>query len=291
VYSDGQNTKVTGYEYGADGLRRRSIDKIDPGDSSTWVYNDYILDGQNVVQEMVDGDLAATYMTGGRGIEFRKDASDGAIHWYVYDGLGSLLSEVSEPGEGLSISITPAPRTDVYGNQIGDDTGVGKQRFCGSLGHTTEPDTGGLIYMRARWMDPVTGTFVSEDPAKDGANWYAYCEGNPVTCVDYSGLEFTYGETMEASEAGAEMDGEGGAAYGVQDFTRDLTRVWKKWQSQLRERFGSQKEWEKAFERFKGRLNPRLRGHKLDIDNNTGDVYKIVNDTYEIVMNILDEYN
>jgi len=63
-----------------------------------------------------------------------------------------------------------------------DSTGTGgDQKFCGTLGHTTEPDTGGLIYMRARWMDPVTGRFVSEDPARDGENWYGYVGGNPVS--------------------------------------------------------------------------------------------------------------
>ena len=41
--------------------------------------------------------------------------------------------------------------------------------------------------MRARWMDPVTGRFLSEDPARDGANWFAYCGGDPVNAVDRTG--------------------------------------------------------------------------------------------------------
>ena len=55
-----------------------------------------------------------------------------------------------------------------------------------SLGHTSESDTG-LIYMRARYYDPVVGRFVSEDPARDGANWFAYCADNPVNRVDPTG--------------------------------------------------------------------------------------------------------
>ena len=51
----------------------------------------------------------------------------------------------------------------------------------------TEPSTGGLIYMRARWMDPLTGRFISEDPAGDGTNWYVYCGDNPVNAVDPTG--------------------------------------------------------------------------------------------------------
>ena len=45
----------------------------------------------------------------------------------------------------------------------------------------------GYIYLRARYYDSVTGRFISEDPAFDGANWYAYCGGNPLNRWDPSG--------------------------------------------------------------------------------------------------------
>ena len=35
---------------------------------------------------------------------------------------------------------------------------------------------------------PEIGAFISEDPARDGVNWYSYCGGNPVGMVDPSGL-------------------------------------------------------------------------------------------------------
>ena len=31
-----------------------------------------------------------------------------------------------------------------------------------------------------RYYDQSTGRFLSEDPARDGANWYAYCANNPL---------------------------------------------------------------------------------------------------------------
>jgi len=65
-----------------------------------------------------------------------------------------------------------------------------RHKFVGALGHTSEDETG-LIYMRARWMDPSLGRFISEDPARDGANWFEYCRGNPVNAVDPDGCSTT----------------------------------------------------------------------------------------------------
>ncbi len=40
-----------------------------------------------------------------------------------------------------------------------------------------------------RWQDPDTGTFLSEDQAQDGGNWYVYGVSNPMTKSDPTGLE------------------------------------------------------------------------------------------------------
>lgn len=63
---------------------------------------------------------------------------------------------------------------------------MSKHKFVGSFGHVSEDETG-LIYTRARYMDPALGRFISEDPAGDGANWFVYCESNPVNLVDADG--------------------------------------------------------------------------------------------------------
>jgi RHS repeat-associated protein len=57
--------------------------------------------------------------------------------------------------------------------------------YCANLGH--QEDETGLVYMRARYYEPTTGRFISEDPARDGVNWYLYADGNPVNRVDSSG--------------------------------------------------------------------------------------------------------
>ena len=172
------NNGVTStFTYGADGLRRSMTVGTNPT-----VH--YALDGQSVAQEghLDNGDFVAdtTYLNGARGPECKIDASGNTV-WYIFDGLGSVVAEADDSG-----TVTATRAYDVYGIPRGGTSST-KHGFVGSLGHTTEPSTGGLIYMRARWMDPLTGRFISEDPAGDGNNWYTYCRNNPVNHTDPSG--------------------------------------------------------------------------------------------------------
>ena len=79
--------------------------------------------------------------------------------------------------------------------QIGQPRGVIRQgatsadpkgRYCANLGHV-EDDESGLTYMRARYYEPSSGRFVSEDSERDGANWFNYCESDPVNQMDIDG--------------------------------------------------------------------------------------------------------
>ena len=45
----------------------------------------------------------------------------------------------------------------------------------------------GLYYFNARWYDCELGRFTTQDPARDGVNWWIYCGGNPITFVDPDG--------------------------------------------------------------------------------------------------------
>ena len=59
-------------------------------------------------------------------------------------------------------------------------------RYCGEY----FDDETGFVYLRNRYYDPSIGRFTTEDPAKSGLNWYAYCGNNPVNYVDPWGLEY-----------------------------------------------------------------------------------------------------
>ena len=71
-------------------------------------------------------------------------------------------------------------------SQVGTD---GKLRYCANLGHKQD-DESGLIYMRARYYEPASGRFLSEDLKRDSENWYAYAKNNPVAFADASGFNF-----------------------------------------------------------------------------------------------------
>ncbi len=49
----------------------------------------------------------------------------------------------------------------------------------------------GFVYLRGRYYDPAAERFVTEDPMKDGGNWYAYCGNDPVNKIDPTGFKKT----------------------------------------------------------------------------------------------------
>jgi RHS repeat-associated protein len=64
----------------------------------------------------------------------------------------------------------------------------------GYTGHINDPGAG-LVYMQARYYDPVIGHFLSADPASSeasdyfGFNRYAYASNNPVLNIDPDGRQ------------------------------------------------------------------------------------------------------
>jgi len=181
------------------------------------VTTSFLLDRQNVVQEIRNGSPVATCLVGPRGVEYRQDASSGERRWYIYDGLGSVLAEVDQDGKvnpDQQGNETPLRKYDVYGairNSQEVAPGTSSHKFVGSLGHTSENESG-LIYMRARYYDPAIGRFISQDPGRNGENWYAYCNDNPVTRVDTDG-RFVIVAAVVAMIIGAALGAGGYAGY------------------------------------------------------------------------------
>ena len=68
-------------------------------------------------------------------------------------------------------------------------------RFGGKHGYYTDDSTG-LQLLGARYYDPLIGRFITQDPAQDGLNWYAYAGNNPVGNVDPTGMSWDDSETV-----------------------------------------------------------------------------------------------
>jgi len=150
---------------------------------------------------------------------------DGVSEHYVYDGqdrIGTMDASggvVSQVTFGQSIdellgADTPSGKRYYQANHQGsvmalmDDSSVAvAQNSYSPYGITTtdgEPgnpfqytgrewEMDGLYYYRARYYDPTTGLFLSEDPLdmKGGLSTYAYVAGNPINYID------PYGESAK----------------------------------------------------------------------------------------------
>ena len=104
---------------------------------------------------------------------------NGVYRTYMKDTRGSVVGYYNVNGERMT-----QYEYDAFGNRFkgSDPDPFG---YCGEY-YDSES---GNIYLRARYYNSTTGRFISEDPAKDGVNWYVYCSGNPVMLVDPWGLE------------------------------------------------------------------------------------------------------
>jgi len=76
---------------------------------------------------------------------------------------------------------------DVWGSlRYSQSSGEPRQRYCANLGHIQD-DESGLIYMRARYYEPWSGRFISEDPDRLDVTAYSYANNLPTAFVDSSG--------------------------------------------------------------------------------------------------------
>ena len=109
------------------------------------------------------------------------EIENGEKYFYGTDALGTTIIKTDVNGKVVwEGAVTPFAEQE---NTSGLNERV---RFTGK---ELDEDTG-LYYFNARWYDPDTGRFITEDPLEDGLNWYAYCGNNPLRFVDPSGLEY-----------------------------------------------------------------------------------------------------
>ena len=161
-YTDGDT--VAEYEYNADNLRTAK--------TVNGRRTDYVWDGTNLRYE-TGGNGTHTYAYDPTGVHMM----DG--NYYVKDGHGNVTGMYDANAEFVS---------DTYYDAFGNIAYGDAPNPFGYSGEYHDSETG-LIYLRNRYYDSSTGRFITEDPAKDGVNWYSYCGGDPVNAVDPWGLK------------------------------------------------------------------------------------------------------
>jgi RHS repeat-associated protein len=110
---------------------------------------------------------------------------DSKRYYYVYDGHGSVRALTDQSG-----IVTDTYDYDAYGNLL-SKTGTTENDYL-YVGEQYNASKG-LYYLRARYMDPSTGTFISMD-SYSGSNSdpitlhkYLYANANPVVYSDHTG--------------------------------------------------------------------------------------------------------
>jgi len=164
----GQNVS---YSYDAFGRRKSR--------TSAGVVDSFLYDGWDVVRDSSSGGSVVDYLN-----EFGIDqklrlTSGGTNLFYLRDHLGSTTGMTNAAG-------VPVERAQY--EVFGTNAGTVMNRF-GFTGRELEPTTG-LVYFRARWLDPFQGRFFSEDPIgfEGGFNAYLYARNNPINFNDPLGL-------------------------------------------------------------------------------------------------------
>ena len=117
----------------------------------------------------------------------------------IRDSLSSISTFVAAIGNSSqnTTTIYDVPSVALIGS-TGDGTDAASTLFTAKFQALpfSDPATG-LVYARARWYSPETGTFLSGDPLayKDSSNLYAFAAGDPVNGRDPTGEEASVGTT------------------------------------------------------------------------------------------------
>jgi RHS repeat-associated protein len=110
----------------------------------------------------------------------------GQVAYYQADGLGSITSLTDANGSPLATYTY-----DAFGRTTATGPLFNPFQYTG---RDWDQETG-LYYYRARYYDPNTGRFISEDPIRfwGGIDFYKYVDNSPVDAIDPSGEQKFYG--------------------------------------------------------------------------------------------------
>lgn len=144
-----------------------------------------------------------------------------ATSYYQADGLGSITSLSNS--SGTVVQTYNYYGSSSFGSHSSSGSIVSPFRFTGR----EYDDPIRLYFYRARYYDPSTGRFLSEDPIgfDGGVNWYAYTNNEPVLFLDPYGTS-TQGALQTARDLARWLRGSKPNIVHIEDAaTRDLSET------------------------------------------------------------------
>ena len=162
--------------YGFDGLRRKRED----AGTTKYLSDDQRLllesDGSDVTQALYTSSLGAY----GNVVSQRRSSTSNYLH---PDHLGTIWSVT-----GADQATSDTYLFDAWGKQLASSGSTANpHRYVGALGYYTEPSLS-LDYVRARWLRPSTGSWLSVDPLLRHTAM-RYVGARPTARRDPSGLQ------------------------------------------------------------------------------------------------------
>ncbi len=167
-YNDGINSVTLEY----DGSNQRISSDVN-GTKTTFINNPSLAFYDAVEERDKSGAIVATSTFGGSKLVSR----DSEIRIPLEDRLGSAPFITNSHGDSRS-----SFRFDSFGQEASAKAGA--QFATVNIQHGTD-----LYFMRARFYDPETGSFISKDPlgVVGAFNQYQYADSNPLSKIDPNG--------------------------------------------------------------------------------------------------------
>ena len=146
-----------------------------------------VTDGMYVVAEHVEAGSTYYY----RGMNLIGYTSEENIGYYRFNAHGDVVAVADVAGKVITeYEYDPFGKLEddenewlkiLFGIYVEDSNPF---RYCAEY-YDSETE---FIYLRARYYSPDLQRFISEDPIRDGNNWYAYCGNNAVKFIDPLGF-------------------------------------------------------------------------------------------------------
>jgi len=166
-------TTLASFVYDGRGRRQQKV--------AGGVTHTYVSDKDSLLEERVSTGQTLRYVEGSATDQHLAMQDGAAVTYYVANHLGSVVQATNSIG-----AVTLMRKYDPWGNIL---SGAGSAGWA-FTGREWDPEAG-LAYYRARYYDPSSGRFISEDPIglRGGMHRFAYVRNAPTVATDPFGLK------------------------------------------------------------------------------------------------------